>query len=269
VLWFPAIALAAGPKPGTLKAWDEYIQHVALPTKQEAQENGRFLWMDQDPLRVARAQRGEILASEIDGDGPRPVPHGLIHHWIGAVFIPGVMPGKVFAVVRDYDRYSEFYRPTVVDSALLCRSLEEERFRLRYAQKVLFVTEVLDSESSVRHVRLDARRWYSITQSTRLQEIADPSGPAGNGSFADEGSRYVWRIYSISRYEQRDGGVYVEQENIVLSRAIPMSLEWLVEPAIRRLSMHLTVTYLRQTREAVRSITHNHLPSAGLSAEPE
>jgi hypothetical protein len=53
--------------------------------------------------------------------------------------------------------------------------------------------------------------------------------------------------------------VYLEQENIVLSRAIPNSLMWMVEPAIRMMSRDLVVTSLRQTREAVRSIAQSHL----------
>jgi len=45
--------------------------------------------------------------------------------------------------------------------------------------------------------------------------------------------------------------VYLEQENIVLSRAIPSGLSWLVQPVIRQLSKELVVTQLRQTRDAV------------------
>ena len=170
------------------------------------------------------------------------MPYGLIHDWVGAVFVPSVTLAQVFAVVRDYDRYSEYYSPTVIASAVLCRGGEEESFRVRYSRKVLFVSEILDSDYQVRRVQVDARRWYSVVHSTRLQEVRDQ----GFGR-----SRYIWRIYTISRYEQRDGGVYLEQENIVLSPGIPRSLRWLVQPAIRELSRDLIVTSLRQTRDAV------------------
>lgn len=259
VVWLPAVAGSAGPRPETLKAWDEYIRAVNLRTEREVGGNDPFLWTDQDPLRAARERGGEILAgSPFDANNLQAVPYGLIHDWTGAVFIPGATLAEVFAVVRDYDRYSEFFRPTVADAALLCRSDggksgDEERFRIRYFRKVLFVNETLDSEYEARHIQLDARRWYSIAQSTRLQEIRDQGGAGASGALTS-GSRYVWRIYSISRYEQRDGGVYLEQENIVLSRAIPSSLRWLAEPAIRSMSRDVVVTSLRQTREAVRSI---------------
>jgi len=44
-------------------------------------------------------------------------------------------------------------------------------------------------------------------------------GPEG------EGTGLIWR-----RFEERDGGVYVEVEAIALSRDVPASLRWLVEP---------------------------------------
>ena len=50
------------------------------------------------------------------------------------------------------------------------------------------------------------------------------------------GRGLVWRLYSISRFEQRDGGVYVELEAVALSRDIPTGLRWAVDPIVRRTS---------------------------------
>jgi len=246
VVWFSSISSAAGLRPETLKAWNEYVQQVDL-----REGNGPFLWMDQNPRRAARARQGEILAdSEVGADG-KAVPNGVIHDWVGAVFVPGVTLAQVFAVVQNYDRYGEYYRPTVINAALLWKSKakngEQEAVRVRYSRKVLFVSEVLDSEYEIHRVQVDAQRWYSVSQSTRLREVSQ-SGSPGDGE-----SRYVWRIYNIARYAQKDGGVYLEQESIVLSRAIPGGVRWLVQPAIRQLSRELIVTSLRQTRNAVDS----------------
>jgi hypothetical protein len=35
---------------------------------------------------------------------------------------------------------------------------------------------------------------------------------------------FIWRIYCVSQYEERDGGVYLEIEAIVPSRGIPSSV---------------------------------------------
>ena len=53
--------------------------------------------------------------------------------------------------------------------------------------------------------------------------------------------------------EERDGGVYIELEAIALSRDIPVSFRWIVEPIVRRISRSSLTTSLRQTEGAVRS----------------
>jgi hypothetical protein len=58
---------------------------------------------------------------------------------------------------------------------------------------------------------------------------------------AGGGRQFLW----IDQDPQR------AQENVVLSRSIPASLRWLVEPAVRQLSRNVVEAYLRDTREAV------------------
>jgi hypothetical protein len=58
-------------------------------------------------------------------------------------------------------------------------------------------------------------------------------------------------MQSIVRFEQRDGGVYLEIEAMTLSRDIPASLQWLVAPVVKRLSVTSLVTTLEKTRKAV------------------
>ena len=59
--------------------------------------------------------------------------------------------------------------------------------------------------------------------------------------------------FGVCKVEKRDGGVYLEQESIALSRTIQVKLHWLVEPFVERLSQNLVIASLRQTRDAVRS----------------
>ena len=153
------------------------------------------------------------------------------------------------AVPRDYERYPEWYGPTVDQASLLEGSSHEDRFKVRYLRTALFVTVVLDVEYETRSYRLDSTRWYSISRSLRIQEIHDYERRIP----ADDGSGYLSRIYSVSRYEQRDNGVYIEQENIALSRGIPAALRWMIEPVVRRLSRDLLTKTLEQTKAAVRS----------------
>jgi hypothetical protein len=70
--------------------------------------------------------------------------------------------------------------------------------------------------------------------------------------YEGEGHGIVWRLFGITRYVERDGGVYLELEAIGLSRDIPASLRWVVEPIVRRVSRASLSTSLRQTGNAVR-----------------
>jgi hypothetical protein len=67
-----------------------------------------------------------------------------------------------------------------------------------------------------------------------------------------QGHGIIWRLLGITRYVERDGGVYVELEAIGLSRDIPASVRWLVDPIVRRVSRSSLSTSLLQTENAVR-----------------
>jgi hypothetical protein len=163
----------------------------------------------------------------------------------------------VLEVGRDYDRYPRWFGPTINQANLVGRSGDEDRFRIRYVRKVLFVTAVLETEYVAVYSQVDGTRWYSITRSARIQEIQEYGQPGEHKTPPDDGSGYLWRAYSVSRYEQRDNDVYIEQENIGLSRRIPAALRWIIEPAVKRLPGALLESFLQRTREAVRSKSGN------------
>jgi hypothetical protein len=110
--------------------------------------------------------------------------------------------------------------------------------------------EPIDSHS--RFTRVDNRKWYSIAQTTRVQELADAARPNTRRLPDGEGAGYIWRMCMMSRYEERDGGVYLEIEAIALSRPIPTMLQLVVEPIVRRISRSSLATTLEQTRAAAR-----------------
>ena len=81
---------------------------------------------------------------------------------------------------------------------------------------MLFETIVLQGEFQSRCSESDDRRAYCIPYSTRIEEIQQYGQPNERRFPPDEGHGYVWRLYTFTRYEQRDGGVYVELEVIAL-----------------------------------------------------
>jgi hypothetical protein len=212
-----------------------------------------FLWVDEERNRLARVRTGDIVVSQVTQQNSRRVPSGLIHDWIGAAFIEHATLTDVLEVVRDYARYKDFYQPTVVDSKAIVTGESTDRFSMLLINKSLFLKTALDSDYESCYVQVDSRRGYSISRTTRIQEIEEYGGPDQRTLNEGEGNGFVWRLLSIMRFAERDGGVYIELEAIGLSRDIPASLQWLVEPIIRRLSRGSISTSLRQTENAVRS----------------
>ena len=242
-------------KKETLAAWDEHIDAAKRRMQDRLRPNRHFLWIDEDAERSRRVYKGEIIAAPVDkARNPRSVPSGLIHNWVGAAFFPNAAIQDVFAVVGDYQRYKDIYKPAVIDSKVLSRSGEDARFKLLLQNKSHFVRTAFDGEYASTDVQVDATRWYSLSQTTKIQEI-QRFGQAGEHKLpAGEGSGLIWRLFSVTRFEARDGGVYVELEAIALSRTVPGSLHWLADPIIRRVAKSSLVTSLEQTGGAVRTM---------------
>ncbi|MBZ5617066.1 MAG: hypothetical protein LAO23_23975, partial [Acidobacteriia bacterium] len=65
---------------------------------------------------------------------------------------------------------------------------------------------------------------------------------------------YLWRLYSYWRFEEKDGGVYVQLESIGLSRAVPAIIGWLVNPLLRSIPRGTISSLLGATRAAVANL---------------
>ena len=111
----------------------------------------------------------------------------------------------------------------------------------------------LDSEYRVCYHQVDEGRWYSVAYATRVQEVRHYGRYDVLELPPGQGNGYIWRLYSFARFEERDGGVYIELEAIALSRDIPLAARWFVDPIVRRVSKNSIMVTLRQTKEAVRS----------------
>src|SRR5271157_361498 len=245
----PVASRGAELKEETLKTWDTYLQAANL---QMDSRQGPFLWVDGEPDRLQRVRGGEILVSSVGRQNAKPVPSGLIHDWMGAAFIPNAILGDVLSAVRDYGDYKEFYKPTVVDSKLVGTDGACDKYSMRVVNKEAVAETALDMEYETCYFQLDERRWYSITHTTRVREIRHYGKPNEQELPPNQGSGYIWRLYSLARFEERDGGVYVELEAIALSRDVPVALRWLVNPIVRSVSRNSMLVSLQQTKEAVR-----------------
>lgn len=251
-------AAAEQLKPATVAAFDRYVQLREERMSGEV-DSGPFLHIDglspdDRKADLAQLKQGEVIVERLgilDHGRRIAVPDGLIHHWIGTVFIPGATLAQTLTLLQDYDNQYKFYSPEVQRSKLLQRNGDDFKvfFRLR---KHKIITVVLDTEYDVKYATLDPDRASSDSRSTRIAEVQNPGQTNEKEKFVGNDSGFLWRLNSYWRFLQRDGGVYVQLEAISLTRDIPTGLNWLVGPFVTSIPKESLVFTLTRTRDALK-----------------
>jgi hypothetical protein len=251
-------ALAADLKPDTLSAFNHYVSLTEARIEKQVSDPKVFLYVNTLP----QPQRGQAFATLKQGgiymtamttlaaSGEKiVVPDGLVHHWLGAVFIPGSVMADVLTVVQDYDHKQDVY-PDVVKSRLISRDGNHFIVSMRFREHdVIAIT--MDTEHDVTYTEMDPDRWCIRSYSTHISQVQDAGTASEHGLPDGQGDGFLWRVDTFWRFLQQDGGVYVEVEAVSLSRDIPSALSWLIKPfitSVPRDSLHNT---LECTRSAV------------------
>jgi hypothetical protein len=237
----------------TVAAWDKYVASAKLHMQDRLAGKTPFLWADEDPARRRQLNSGEIVVLPLGDTHPLLVPHGLIHHWIGAVFIPGARIKDLANVVGDYGKYSEMYRPSLIKAELLDSTADEQKLSILWVQRVLLVTAAFYTELDSKFCELNSRQGYMTFTTTRVQQIENYGEKDERRLAQDEGSGYLWRLVSFARFEERDGGLYLELEVIGLSKDLPGSVRFLLKPVIEHIPRQALTAKLDQTRQAIQS----------------
>jgi hypothetical protein len=264
LLAMPLLAQTDILRPQTLAAWNAHVAAANARLQYDAQQKNSFLLIDHDPGLRARLRDGAIASTPVGSNGRTAVPHGLITDWVGDIFVPNTTVSDVVAQLNDYDRYREYFNPTVVDARLLSHAGDDYTFSMVLRQKVLFVTPVLEGDYASQTTKVDDARWYTVSHTTRLQDVENYGGPRQRKLPPDHGHGYIWRIHNITRFEEGDGGVYIEIEAMTLSRDVPVGLHWLIEPVVRQLPRNSLEATLQQTRDAV--ATSSRVPAMPLQS---
>ena len=248
---------AAELKKETAAAFEHYVGASEKRIKSEL-HNGSFLFIDELPetRRVeaySQLHEGRVLVKQMntkEEGHPIEVPHGLIHDWVGVLFIPNASLSQTLAVVQDYDNHRNIYKPEVRDSKLVQHSGDNFKVFLQLYKKSL-VTVVINANFDINYERFGTNRAVSRSYSTRLAEVENAGQTDEHELPVDDAHGYLWRLYSYWRFEEQDGGVYVQLESIGLSRAVPAIFGWLVNPLLRGIPRGTLSSLLGSTRAAV------------------
>jgi hypothetical protein len=257
-------ALAATPagaadlKQKTATAFDRYVAATEARFASELRPAGTFLYIDAmnpDARRQAYDQlkNGEVLVEKLETKASgvtSDVPDGMVHHWVGLIFIPGVTLAKTLPVVKDYDRRAELYKPDVSASHTISHNGDDFKMFLRLHQK-RFTTVDFNTTYDVHWGSVDPTRVYSNSISSRIAEVKDPAHPDGEELPVGTGHGYLWRLNTYWRFEEKDGGVYLQCEALSLTRDMPTGLGWLLKPLVTAIPKQSLNRALGQTRTVV------------------
>lgn len=250
-LWLIRCVHGASLKEETKETWGAYLETRMAEMQARLKPGNCFLWLDEQAGRTEHARTKGPYIVPIGDHIPAPVPSGLIHAWLGAGFVPDATIADILKVVRDYDNYEHVYKPGVLASKLHRADGPNDFFFLRFANKSVVAKTALDSEGEASYFQVDEHRWYAYSNTTRIREIDKFETPEQRLLPEDQGTGLIWRLSSITRLEERDGGVYAELEAYALSRDIPAALRWFVSPIVRRVSRDSLAASLHQTKVAI------------------
>jgi hypothetical protein len=241
---------AAELKTETLEVFAEHIRVTEARVARRLEAGRAFLWAEDEAERFRLVRSGEVVVKPVSGNGDHEIRSGLIHDWIGAVFIPGATLEHVLALVQNYDNHKNVYKPEVMDSRTLHREGNYFKIYLRLMKKKV-ITAVLSTEHDVRYFPLSPTRAHSRSYTTKVAELQDPGTPSEKEKPVGDDHGFLWRLYSYWRFDERDGGVYVECQAVSLTRNVPFGLGLLITPIIRDLPKESLTNTLRATRDAL------------------
>jgi hypothetical protein len=244
--------LFAQASPAAIAAFNTYAATVESRLAQQHRSAANFLILPVDPAARTRLRSGELLIEKITTPS---APDALLHHWRATAFIPRATTADFEHLLQNFSAYPHNFAPQIVSSTVLSHTgVPGERsvfagvttpdgtlLRLRTRQHHV-ITVVLDTTCDVTFAWLDTAHGYSISRSTRIDEIT----PAGDNGF-------LYRLNTYWSYEQRDGGLYLQIESLSLTRSIPHGLAWAVRPYLESIPRESLVFTLTSARNALRT----------------
>jgi hypothetical protein len=243
---------ALPPLKGDLQQkYDAYIAAAEARIQREVRSPA-YLWAEQSPERWKRVRKGGVVVEPWNAHGEIEVGNGLIHDWIGALFIPGVTLAQVTSFLQDYEVHKNYFRPEVIDSRLVSHDGNTWRLRYRVVKRYI-ITLVVNTDQTADYYPLSGTRLLTRSVATHIAEVKNAGKPGERELDPRKESTIVWRLNTYWRLEEKDGGVYVECQAISLTRAAPVGLGWLVNPIVRSLPGASVAHLLEATRSGAQS----------------
>jgi hypothetical protein len=245
-------------KSATVEAFDRYVRLTDARNDAELDRGSSLLRVDDLADAQRREAHAELKGGRVwiqrlqtrDGGAIIHCPDGMIHHWVGLVFVPGAKVQDVLAVLEDYDRHAVYYAPDVERSKTESRDSDHFRAFLRFRRHKV-ITVVLNTEHDVRYFHDSDTRAHSRSSAVRIAEVENPGKSDEREKAPGDDDGFLWRMETWWRMIEGDGGVYVQSEVASLTRDIPTGLGWLIAPFVTGVPKESLTFTLQATRNAV------------------
>jgi hypothetical protein len=248
VLVLSATAMAAEqPTPNAVAGFNSYISKVETRLAQQHEAAGTFL----ASVDRARLKRGELVIEQLTPTTGAEFERALIHDWRGTAFVPGAKGEDFDRLMRKFEAYPRVYAPQVQRARVLLQLDDHYQVTMRVEQKHI-LTVVMDTDYDVVFGRLDQQHGYSMSRSTKIDEIESAGTAKERALSASEEHGFMWRLNTYWSYEERDGGLYIQIESVSLTRSIPTGLGWLIGPFIESIPRESLEFTLGATRDALK-----------------
>jgi hypothetical protein len=241
--------LLAEPTPAALAAFNAYTRGVEARLVQQHRSGSGFLATG--PAEETRLRSGELVIERLTPTATGDLSGALLHHWRGTAFAPGAHAADFERLMRDFNTYPQHFAPQVVQAHVLAQSGDRMQAWMRVRQHHI-ITVVMDTTYDITFGQLDVQHGYSLSRSTRTDEIEAAGTPAEHALSPRQEHGFLWRLNTYWSYEERDGGLYLQVEAVSLTRAIPSGLGWAVRPYVESIPRESLEFTLRSACSALR-----------------
>lgn len=236
--------------PAATRGFDAYTASLDATFARQHSANRSYATSTDAPDAESRLQRGEVLLQQV-AVPPGIAPGALLHHWRATAFAPGATPAHFARLMRNFNTWPQHFAPDVVQASALSGGGDHWQMRMRVRQHHV-ITVVLDGTYAIDFTEVDAHTGYSISRSTRIDEVASAGTPAEHALAPGDEHGFLWRQNTYWTYEQRDGGLYLQVESVSLTRPVPRGFGWVVGPYIESIPRESLQFTLRSARAALR-----------------
>jgi hypothetical protein len=212
--------------PAALQTFQTYVaqfeRNVAAPYIQSGK-----MWIDGDSHNNAFAAGKTVVEPRENTD----IAGGSIHHYSGAIRVPGGTIADVRHIMQDYSNYPKYFKPDVASGRghLDPDSTPADEHYTSYIsliQSNFAVTVSYDCVYDTHYRLLDPHRWESESSVVSIKEWRDPKDVSRGYYPEGDDHGFLWRTNTFWFVRENNGGIDVELDSMSLSRPIPTGLAW-------------------------------------------